>query len=169
MRAFQPRVRRTRRGDFEVRLPSHERAVLRELPAQLRELLRSDDPALERLFPPAHPDDPALSEEFSNLVRGDLVAARLGSLEVMEATLESRRLDEEQILAWLGAVNDLRLVLGTRLEVTEDLDPDAVPDTDPRAPAYALYYYLGWLEEQIVAALAAGVDPAGTHGPDDEA
>ncbi len=62
---------------------------------------------------------------------------------------------------WLGAINALRLALGTRLDVTED-DPIEIPDSDPRVGAYALYYYLGWLEEQVVAELAAGVDPAGT-------
>ena len=47
------RVRRTRRGDFQLRIPAQEREVLRGLPGQLRALLGTDDPALERLFPPA--------------------------------------------------------------------------------------------------------------------
>ena len=80
----------------------------------------------------------------------------------MEATIDAHRLDEEQMAAWLGALNDLRLVLGTRLNVTEDMHPDDLSDEDPRAHSLALYYYLGWLEEQVVEALAAGVDPAGT-------
>jgi hypothetical protein len=54
-------------------------------------------------------------------------------------------------------------VLGTKLDVDEDIDPDDISDTNEQAPAYALYYYLGWLEEQIVAELAAGLDPAGTE------
>ena len=62
----------------------------------------------------------------------------------------------EQLTSWLGALNDLRLVLGTRLNVTEEtyqeeMDPEA-PDTQ----AYGLFFYLGWLEEQIVEALASG-------------
>lgn len=162
MRRSRPRIRRTGRGDFEVKIPEPERAVLRSLPAQLRELLESDDPTLERLFPPAYPDDRARNEEYDRLVREDLVAGRLTSVEVMEATIDARRLDEEQLVAWLGAMNDLRLVLGTRLDVSEDLDPEEISEQDPRAPSYALYYYLGWLEEQIVGALAEGVDPAGS-------
>jgi hypothetical protein len=109
-------IRRTRTGQFELRIPSEEREVLRSLPGELRELLATDDPALERLFPPAHPDDPGLDAEYRDLTRGELMSGRLTSLQVMEATIDAGRLDEEQLLAWLGAVNDLRLVLGTRLD-----------------------------------------------------
>jgi hypothetical protein len=161
VRRLQRRVRRTRRGDYELRIPQVEREILRTLPGELRKVLSSDDPARSRLFPPAYGDDAQRSEEFEQLVGDDLLAQRMGSIEVMEATIDAERVDEDQLLAWLGAVNDLRLVLGTRLDVTED-DPVEVPDTDPRVGAYALYYYLGWLEEQVVAELAAGVDPSGT-------
>jgi hypothetical protein len=156
------RIRRTRRGDFELRLPAAERDVLRTLPAQLRAILRSDDPALERLFPPAYREDPELEKEYRELVRDDLATAKESSLDVMAATLDASRLDEEQVLAWLGALNDLRLVLGTRLDVTEELYERGIPDDDPRVPAYAVYHYLGWLEEQVVVGLAQGIDPAGT-------
>jgi hypothetical protein len=157
------RIRRTRRGDFELRLPGAERDVLRSLPSQLRALLRSGDPALERLFPPAYADDPRLEEEYRGLVRDDLVAARESSLDVMASTIDATRLDEDQVLAWLGAINDLRLVLGTRLDVTEDLYDTGVPQDDPRAVPFAIYAYLGWLEEQVVMALASGLDPAGSR------
>jgi hypothetical protein len=146
-------VKRTRRGDFELRLPREERTLFRTLPRQLRELLSSDDPALERLFPPAYPDDADLQSEYEGLVRGDLLQQRLSSVELMEQTIDSSRLDEEQLLAWLSALNDLRLVLGTKLGATEDTDPEEIPEEDPRAATYALYYYLGWLEEQVVEAL----------------
>lgn len=157
------RVTRTRRGDFDLRLPKAEREVLRVLPAQLRELLGSDDPALGRLFPPAYEDDPDRTAEYDQLVRNDLLAGRLKSLEVMEATVDARRLTEDQIVAWLGALNDLRLTLGTKLEVTEDLDAEGVSEDHPQAHLFALYFYLGWLQEQIVEALASSVDPGGTE------
>ncbi len=136
--------------------------MLRTLPAQLRELLDANDPAVERLFPPAHPDDRGLEADYRGLVHDDLLAQRRSALDVMEATIDARRLDEEQMLGWLGAVNDLRLVFGTRLKMTDDMTPEEVDPNDPQAPAFALYYYLGWLEEQIVEALAEGLDPAGT-------
>ncbi|MDP9341342.1 MAG: DUF2017 domain-containing protein [Actinomycetota bacterium] len=157
------RIRRTRRGDFELRLPGAERDVLRSLPSQLRVVLRSGDPALERLFPPAYAEDARLEEEYRGLVREDLVVTRETSLDVMASTIDATRLDEEQVLAWLSAINDLRLVLGTRLDVTEDLYETGLPENDPRTVPFAIYSYLGWLEEQVVLALASGLDPAGTR------
>lgn len=161
MKGFQVRVKRTRRGDFELHIPREERDILRTLPRQLRELMSSDDPAVGRLFPPAYPDEPDLQSEYAGLVRGDLMQRRLGSVEMMERTIEAKRVSEDELLAWLSALNDLRLVLGTKLGATEDDDPQGIADEDPLAPSYALYYYLGWLEEQVVEALSSGLDPGG--------
>jgi Domain of unknown function (DUF2017) len=154
MRRFAPRVRRTRRGDFELRLTRQERELLRELPSQLREALPTADVGVGRLFPPAYADDPEREDEYRRLVRDDLIEQHLEALRIMEETIDARRLSEEQLTAWLGSLNDLRLVLGTRLQVTEEtyereLDPD-----DPNASAHTLFLYLGWLEEQVVEALA---------------
>ena len=161
MARFSASIRRTRRGDFQLRLTPEGRTLLRSLPGQLRELLSSDDPALERLFPPAYPDDPLRNEEYAEMVRGDLLAGRLAAVEVMEATIDAERLDEEQLTAWLSALNDLRLVLGSRLEITEDLYDEGLPETDARRPAFTVYLYLGLLEEHAVEALASGIDPRG--------
>jgi uncharacterized protein DUF2017 len=158
------RITRTRGGRFRLKLPREEREILRSLPQQLREMLGTDHPALRRLFPPAYEDDPARSAEFDRLMREDLLEHHRGNLEVLEATVDAEELDEEQVSAWMGAINDLRLALGTRLEVTEDLYDAGVTEDDPRSPAFALFLYLGWLEEQVVAALLAGVDPAGVPG-----
>lgn len=131
--------------------------MLRALPAQLRELLGTDDPSLVRLFPPAYAEDAAADEEYGALVRDGLREERLAALRVVEATVDAESLDERELTAWLGALESLRLVLGTQLDVTEhtyerDLDP-----ADPRVPALALYGYLSWLQEQAVEALAAGL------------
>ena len=163
MRSFQRRLKRTRKGDFELRLPKAERDLLRTLPSQLREVLPTDDPAVGRLFPPAYRDDPERSEEYRRLVRDDLLTAHLEALEVMEATLDATRLTEDQLASWLSAVNDLRLVLGTRLDVTEETYDREIAKDDPDGTAYALYFYLGWLEEQVVEALDLGIDPSGTE------
>jgi uncharacterized protein DUF2017 len=154
-------LRRTRRGVFQLRLPAAEREILRFLPGQLREMLDANDAATERLFPPAYGEDEEKSEEFAGLVRDDLMKGRLGSIEVMEATIDSESLTEDELIAWLGALNDLRLVLGTKLDVTEDMHE--VPLSDPRAQAFALYGYLTWLVDQVVESLAEGVDPAGAE------
>jgi hypothetical protein len=148
-------VRRTRKGDFEVRLPEEERALLRTVVPQLGELLEGDlaDPGLRRLFPTAYADDPAKDAEYQQLVRDELADRRRASARIMLETVDATRLDESQLYAWMGAVNDLRLVLGTRLDVGEETELAAEPD-DPDAPLLALYGYLGYLLESLVQALS---------------
>jgi len=141
------RVRRSRQGDYEIRLGESERALLRSLPGQLRELLDSGDPSLRRLFPEAHPDDKERQAEYERLVGDELLEGHRAALDTLEATAEAERLNEEQLLAWARAINELRLVLGTRLDVTEDMA------THPDADAFAVYTYLGFLQEQVVQAL----------------
>jgi Domain of unknown function (DUF2017) len=152
------RVKRVRGGRFALRITGAERDVLRSLPAQLRQLMTGQDaganPDLRRLFPTAYPDDPEKAAEYDAMVRDDLVAERLAAIDVMERTIDSDRLSEEELLAWLSSINDLRLVLGTRLDVAEDLSElDVTPD-DPRAESLALYAYLSLLEEDAVSALS---------------
>ena len=163
MRRSGPRIRRLRRDTFQVRLSAEEREVLRALCTEFRDLLAREDPSTTRLFPPGYGDDRDASEQFDRMVRDDLTAGHLAAVETVEATLDAGRLGEEQLTAWLGALNDLRLVLGTRLDVTEELYERGVPPDDPRAPRLALYEYLGWLEEQTVQALAEGLDPRGSE------
>jgi hypothetical protein len=75
----------------------------------------------------------------------------------MEESAGATRVTEEQMSAWLAALNDIRLVLGTRLDVTEDLYERGLPPGDPRVPQFALYQYLGFLQEQVVEAVARGL------------
>ena len=155
------RIRRNRRGIFELRLPAEERELLRSLPANVREAFDGmdprqpgDDPAVARLFPGAYLDDPEHDAEFRRLMHDDLAAGRKQALDVFESGIDAEQLDETQALAWLRAINDIRLLLGTRLDVTEDELSRRVEPGDPRASALALYGYLSWLEEQLVEALS---------------
>ena len=150
-------MQRTDEGEIRLLLSREERTLLASLPGQLRELLDSEDPALRRLRPPAYPDDPLRDAEYRELVGDDLDRQHRQALDVLERTVDAETLDEEQASAWLSALNDLRLVLGTRLDVTEELYESGVPDGDARAPAFAVYLYLGWLEEQLVEVLAASL------------
>ena len=152
-------------GRVRVRLGHDEVAVLRGLPDQLRTVLGEgeDEPVNRRLFPPAYLDvaDIEHDTEFHRLMHDDLVKEKLANLDLVTASLERgspsvRRwtveLTDEEATAWLGVLNDLRLALGVRLDITEDFDGD-VDDADPRAPALRLLSYLGWLEEQLLDAL----------------
>jgi len=141
-------VKRLRSGRYQLRLSPDERDVLRTLPGQLRALVSGDDPSVRRLFPPAYLEDAAAEAEYRRLMREDLIERRRASLDIMAATIDATDLDEEQLTAWLAALNDLRLVFGTQLDVSED---ELRLDT----PAHALYYYLGYLQEEIVSALSS--------------
>lgn len=149
------RIERTGKGDIRLRLPRDERALLRSLPAQLRRLLveAPDDPSLERLFPPAY-DDAENEAEYRRLMGEELLEGRRRALRVIEETLDQDRLTKEQAEAWLTALNDLRLVLGTRLDVTEEMLLERLRPDDPNAFEVSLYVYLSWLQEQLVDALA---------------
>ena len=146
-------VKRLRSGRYQIKIDAEERDLLRSLPGQLAELLGSDDPGLNRLFPTAYTHDPERNAEYHRLMRDDLLERHRGALAVMTETIDAQDLDEEQLLSWMRAVNQMRLVLGTRLDVTEDMYDAGVDPGDPRAPAFALYSYLGFLQEHIVQAL----------------
>jgi len=157
LRRSGPRVRLLRGGTYEIRLPDDEREMLRRLCSELRDLLIAEDPSIGRLYPDAYGDDAAASAEYARLMRDDLTAGHLEALETMERTAAETRLDGVQMTAWLGALNDIRLVLGTRLDVTEDLYETGLPPGDPRGPQFALYQYLGYLQEQVVEAVAGSL------------
>jgi hypothetical protein len=155
------RIERDREGGYRLRLPTDERELLRSLPAQLREVLRTDDPSLRRLFPTAYPDDREAEDEFRRLMRDELLEGTLAALLVVEETAGADRLTGEQLEAWLSALESLRLVLGTQLDVTEATYEQELDPSDPRTPALALYGYLSWLQEQAVEALAADLSRGG--------
>ena len=118
---------------------------------------RTDDPTLRRLFPTAYHDDPDRDREYQQLVRDELLERRLAALTLVEETASAEQLDEAGLTGWLTALNDLRLVLGTRLDVSED-DAEVDPD-DPDAPAHVVYHYLGMLLGEVVDALEGDLPP----------
>ena len=111
---------------------------------------------LVRLFPPAHAEDPAAEREYRLLVGDELLDGKRDSLRVFVASLERDELAEEELEVWLRVLNDLRLVLGTRLDVNEETYARPLDARDPDAPELALFGYLSWLQEQAVEAAAAG-------------
>jgi hypothetical protein len=148
------RIEQTAKGEIRLRLPEDEQTLLRGIAASTRALLADgEDPALRRLFPPAY-DDPEFEQEYRELTGGQLAAGRERALQHLEATVDREVLSAQDADLWLRALNDVRLVLGTRLDVTEDLDWDALSPQDPRAPELALYAYVSWIQEQLVEASA---------------
>jgi hypothetical protein len=156
--AVRKLVRRHRDG-FELRLDDSERELLRAVIGELRTLLIAEnpasDPAVARLFPPAYPDDLLQNLDFERTAGSGLLAERLKSLEEADAALSATRLSEDALMALMRVVNDLRLVYGTRLDVTEESARDGFTDEHGRA-TFDLYLWLGWLIEHMVDALGQG-------------
>jgi hypothetical protein len=143
-------IRRTQTG-IRVRLARDERELLRGLCRRLAAELAGGaaDNAVERLFPAAY-EDPAAAEEYERLVRPGLADGKLAALRRTAESAGDDLLDVATAETWLRALNDLRLVLGTRLGVTEETFAEATSD-----PPLAIYAWLTWLEGELVEALAA--------------
>jgi hypothetical protein len=150
------RIKRTRKGDYAVNITKDERELILHLMPQLRELLLEDDseaPALRRLFPRAYLDDDKSNDVYRETMHDQLLKTRLEQIETIEHSAMASRLNEDEIQAWIGAINGLRLVMGTWLDVSED-DPDPFDDPDdPEAMALAMYHYLSHLLGELIAAV----------------
>ncbi len=148
-------VKRTRSGHYEIRLSAEERSLRRGRGPRTREVFTDDDdPVGQRLFPVAYPDDDDRQTEYRLLAHGELLESHLAALSVMEETVDAERLDEEALSAWMRALNEVRLVLGTRLEISEEGDERPQRADDPEAQAFAVYDYLTWLQGEIIEALS---------------
>jgi hypothetical protein len=155
---FRPPVRRS--GDsIRVEMDRDERELLLRLLDELRQILGAagggdeltelDPDVARRLAPPAYADDVERETEYQRLMADELVTSRLRSIEVVHEALEQSKpvFDETGAVAFMQALNALRLVLGTMLGITED-------DDEPEdSPEYELYAYLSWLLEWTVRAL----------------
>jgi len=151
-------IERTETGDFLLRLGPEERGLLRRLSAELEELLAAEpeDPSLKRLRPRAYEDE-EVEREFRSLMGAELESLRLENLRGLAETAGRDRLDAEELDRWLAALNDLRLVLGTRLDVTEDQFADGFDPSAPHAYELAVYAFLTWLQEAAIDAASSGV------------
>jgi hypothetical protein len=144
---------------YAVDLERGARSLLAELCRQSRLLLEredpSTDPAMDRLFPPAYPDDPLADLEFETALGEGPKHDKLAAIETVERTASADHLTEEELLAWIGVVNDLRLILGTRLEVTDDPDDEGPALDDPSREAYEVYLFLGMLLQEMLGEAGA--------------
>jgi hypothetical protein len=138
--------RRSRRG-IRARFDSQERDLLAHLFVEVHEMLDDGadadadplatlvgigtatdlpgDPAVARLLPDAHRDDPAAAAEFRRYTEGGLRQRKRAGLEVARRSLGREGalvLDDDEAQAWVVALTDVRLVLASRmgLEVDED-------------------------------------------------
>jgi hypothetical protein len=168
-RRFKPR------GDaLVVTLTEVEAQLLDELPRQVELMLTEDDVASsdpsvgrarDRLFPRAYldPTEDDASAAWSLDVHPELMEGKLAALNDLRASLaraevtrKGRRVEltPAEVQAWLTGLNDVRLVLGTILEITDDSDLEQLSTGDPElAERAALYGWLTWIQGELVETL----------------
>lgn len=121
---------------------------------------RPEDPVLARLLPDFAGAEERGADEISSALRSvrepELIEAKQAAIATVLATCPEHggrvELAPVQAEAWLTAVNDVRLALGTALEVRED-SPEQLPADDPRAEHLPVYHWLTWLQDSLVTTL----------------
>ena len=121
-------------------------------PEQARELVDHDDPTAKRLFPVAYTDDDAAQADYHEMMGGSLLDHHQHALDVLVSTIDEPPSTSSDLHGWLGAVEVLRLLLGTQLDVSEDITE--IDPGDPRADQFTVYQYLSMLQNEIVDTLA---------------
>jgi uncharacterized tellurite resistance protein B-like protein len=176
--------RRTATGRLVLKVDDVERGLLITLVSQVLELVspeddpwganadplarmvgidpdaeRPEDPALARLLPDAYADDDEASSEFRRFTERSLRETKMNhAATVLRALAEAERkvvVPDDEIASWMGALNDLRLALGTRLGLTED-NHEHFYDLDEDDPDFVhvhVYDWLTFLQETLVQAV----------------
>lgn len=174
---------RRRGGKPTARFTEAEAGILRQVVAEVVELLGGpdaakedpfsglgaepmapEDPVLARLLPDGYREDPEAAKELRRLtessLRGEKVRNARVVLGMLPASGGTVTLDDDEVSdVWLRALNDVRLALGTRLDVSEEMDlieeVEADPDSE-RAYSLVVYDWLGWLQDTLVRCVSAG-------------
>ena len=127
-----------------------------------------DDQVLGRLLPDFYRHDPETGETdeeetgaasaMRSLHEPEVLDGKLGVASLVLGTCPQEggkvTLTDEQAEGWLSALNDVRLALGTALEVTEDM-PDELPEDELHREHLGVYQWLTWVQDNLVEALAA--------------
>lgn len=175
-------------GRFTARFDEVERGLLMNFMDQLIEFIAPDDeldpdadplaklvglhpgsastpqdPALARLFPTAYQDDEEAAADFRRFtertLRENKMAHARSVKESLERTGEKLILSAQEANAWMLALNDLRIALGTRLDIQEDDTRfDEIDDEDERSASFHIYDWLTYLQETLVRSLSRTLD-----------
>jgi Domain of unknown function (DUF2017) len=138
---------------LRLTIDDHSREVVIHLLGELRgELLQAKSasvselaPHMKRLFPAAYHNDEQRNEEYRRLTHADLADSHVSAVDDAIALLAPQRVfTTGDLERFVRAINAMRLVLGTLLDVSED-EPDEVSEDNPTALQREVYDYLGWL------------------------
>lgn len=147
-----PLFERVGNGEYKVNLPTSTRDLTDNLLEQLSTMIPDGGPAVRRLFPEPYGDDHERNAGYAVLAGSELVDKRLAGISAMRASLRAEQITAEQMDSWMRTLNDLRLVMGTLLDITDD---DEMRIDDDNEDLFVAYEHLGYVLESIVNALMA--------------
>jgi Domain of unknown function (DUF2017) len=142
--------------------PEEPAASLEEMAAMLGTAAPTsppEDPVLARLLPDAYRDDPEAAGDFRRYTEQGLRSGKVAAAQTVLDTLPAKggqvRLGPEDAQAWLRAINDVRLAIGTLLGITEDYEDELERGSwaDPRSAYLEVYHWLGYVQDSLVRAL----------------
>ena len=145
---------------MRVALDRHESALLRDVAEQTRALFEEQDdsdPVIQRVFPDAY-ESQEEARAFKELTESELRSSKVAALESLIEALDRSNsikltLTSDEVEAWLTALTDMRLALGTRIDVTEEMMNKDVDSEDPDAGTLYLLHWLGWVQESMLEAM----------------
>jgi len=138
-----------------------------------------EEPVLRRLLPNAYDDEKAAGEFRRYTEHGLREKKKAHALTIYEALvpqdedwsgdtpLEKGSIEvsfaQDDAMAWLGGLNDLRLALAVRLGIGAEKNAptpqeqqkkyELMVDSDPMKAVYAVYSWIGWLQQSLLEAL----------------
>jgi len=147
-------------GSVTIRFSDDEAELLRRLLAEMESLLGGGaqrDPVVGRLFPPAY-ESKKEEESYRALVGDELISTKKANLRTAADMLgqdgsAEADLSEDETEAWLALLTDLRLAIGTRLDVTEEKMSEDIDPDDPDAASLSVLHWLGWVQGTILEAI----------------
>ncbi len=148
---------------FRLTLEQDEGTLLTRLFDEMKALLSADlprsEPVTDRLFPKAYETDEDQAA-FEELVGDQLRNGKQDALKKVRTMLETGSGDavdmsRDDVDAWLTVVNDLRLAIGTRLDVTEGTMQQELGPDDPDAAALSVLHWLGWMQESMLRGITS--------------
>ena len=153
-------------GGLRLTIDEHSRQVVVHLLGELRAEIESAKVAapdkigahMKRLFPSAYHDDEKLNEEYRRLTHGDLADSHIAAIDdAVRMLAPDHVIRNGELERFVRALNAMRLVLGTVLDVSEDDDDESSLDESAEAdvvvPQREVYDYLGWLLHASLDAL----------------
>lgn len=140
-----------RDGQISVRLDDTMRALMKQVAEELREVLLVEDPELtRRLYPTAYPDDDEAEDGYQEVVHDQLLMQRLDGIDKLQASIDDEEISVDTADAWMNTINQIRLVLGTKLDVGEE--QVEIDQEDPEATSHVIYQVLSHILEELTSA-----------------